>query len=127
MIADDIRHGLLVAAGGAIGATVRFAISLGTVRALSPRVVPCATLLINLLGSLAIGYLAATLAEPPAGTRARFFWMTGVLGGFTTFSAFAFETSTMLGDGRRGLAVAYTVASAVGCVACAMLGARLGR
>ena len=127
MIADDIRHGLLVAAGGAIGAAMRFAISIGAMRLLSPRAVPGATLLINLLGSLAIGYLAATLAEPPAGTRARMFWMTGVLGGFTTFSAFALETSTMIGDGRRGLAVAYASASAAGCVACAMLGARLGR
>lgn len=125
---QDIRHAGLVALGGAIGAVIRFAISLGVGRMVGPRGVPAATLGINLLGSFVIGYLAVSLASPDAGgSKSRLFWMTGVLGGFTTFSAFSLETNTMLDDGRRGLALAYVAASVVGCIASAAVGMRLAR
>jgi len=75
---------LAVMAGGAIGSSARYGVSL-----LLPY--PWATLLVNVLGSAAIGWLAA---QGVSGT-ARLFLITGVLGGFTTFSAFSLETALL--------------------------------
>ena len=75
---------LAVAAGGAIGSCARYGVSL-----LLPY--PWATLLVNVLGSAAIGALAG---QGVSGT-ARLFLVTGVLGGFTTFSAFSLETALL--------------------------------
>ena len=93
---------LLVAAGGAIGALLRYAVSLLVGGAL-------ATLTVNLAGGFAIGLLAAAIPVEQAGLR--LLLLTGLLGGFTTFSAFSADTLAMLQRGEIAAAAAYVAAS----------------
>jgi fluoride exporter len=83
------------------------------------------TLTVNLIGSFAIGLLYAWISARggPGAADARLFWMTGVLGGFTTYSAFALE-STLLGFSATGFA--YIAVTVVGCIALAWLGRFIG-
>jgi len=110
----------LVAVGGVIGSLARF----GLVLALPVRSgeLPVATLLVNLSGCLALGLLVG--ARPDA-SRLRAFVGTGVLGGFTTFSAFALETDRLLAD-APAWAVGYLALSVLGGLGGAALGLRLG-
>ena len=96
---------LLVAAGGAIGSAARYGVSLAGLHLLGPGF-PWATLAVNLLGSLLIGLLAGWQVEG----QARLFWVAGVLGGFTTFSAFSLETM-LLWERAPWLAALYVAAS----------------
>jgi len=113
---------LLVALGGAAGSVARY----GAYR-MWPAAAggwPAATLTVNLIGSFAIGLLYMYVATRGAGAdNARLFWMTGVLGGFTTYSAFALET-VLLGFTWTG--VMYVAATLVGCAMAAMLGVKIG-
>lgn len=107
--------------GGAIGATARLGVA--TILAQASLGFPWATLSINLLGSFLIGVLAAYgLSEP-----GRAFFLTGVLGGFTTFSSFSLEASGLLLQDRLGAAIAYAAASLFGGVIAALLGIAWGR
>ena len=82
------------------------------------------TFTVNLLGSFAIGLLYMYVAARGASAdNARLFWMTGVLGGFTTYSAFALETA-LLGFSLTG--VAYVAATVVGCLLAAIAGIENG-
>lgn len=110
----SLRALVAVAAGGILGSLFRYAIESWI--ATPTAGFPWATLLINALGCLAIGMLAPLLV----GTRRalRPFWITGVLGGFTTFSAFAMESVLLLDKGQAATAAAYVVATlAVGLIA----------
>lgn len=119
---------LCAAAGGAIGAAARYAIEL----AIPPLRDgwPTATFVVNLSGCLILGFalvIAKELAPDPHASllarRMRPFLITGVLGGYTTFSTFAFEAQTLLTGKGHDLALLYTVASVglgVGCVALAL-------
>jgi CrcB protein len=78
---------LLVALGGALGSVARYLVSL----ALGGGAFPWGTLAVNVLGSAAIGAAAGLGVQGPA----RLFLVTGLLGGFTTFSAFSLETGTL--------------------------------
>ena len=106
-----------IAAGGAIGASGRWAVAelvdaAGT--PLMPGTWPWATLVVNVLGCLLIGLAARTLS---AGTVAWAFAVTGVLGGFTTFSALAVELNDLADAERLPVAVLYgavTLAAGVG-------------
>ena len=112
---------LLVAAGGALGSVARY----GAYRLWpgGPAGFPVPTFTVNLLGSFAIGLIYMYVAARGASAdNARLFWMTGVLGGFTTYSAFALETA-LLGFSLTG--VAYMLATVVGCLAAALLGMKL--
>jgi CrcB protein len=113
---------LLVALGGAAGSVARY----GAYR-LWPAGAggwPVATLTVNLLGSFAIGLLYMYIAARASSVdNARLFWMTGVLGGFTTYSAFALE-SALLGFSWTGLV--YVAATLLGCLAAALLGMKVG-
>lgn len=87
-----------VAGGGALGSLLRFAV--GRALPTAPGAMPWSTIGINVLGSFALGLLAgATFARPDASPALRAFLSVGLLGGFTTFSAFAFES---LGFGLDG-------------------------
>jgi CrcB protein len=112
-------HWLLVFALGGVGALLR--VGIGT--AIGPRSFPWATLLVNLLGCLAIGALFEWLA---ARHGLADLWrpalLGGLLGGFTTFSAFGLETWSMLQSGRAAAAVLY----ALGSVALGVLGVAAG-
>lgn len=87
----------LVAAGGAIGAVARHAVGVLVLRAGATGLFPWGTLAVNLAGCLLIG-LGAGAADARGGlaTEARLFLFVGVLGGFTTFSSFGYETVVLL-------------------------------
>lgn len=115
---------LSVAAGGAIGAVLRFALT-GAFGL--QHVFPWATLTINIAGSLAIGLAWGLSSESDwFAAWGRLFLVVGVLGGFTTFSAFSLETLNLLEQGRLLHGLAYMLASVVGCVASCFVGLRLG-
>jgi CrcB protein len=101
-------HWLLVFGLGGLGAVLR--VGIGT--AVGTRAFPWATLLVNLLGCLAIGALYEWLA---ARHGLAVLWrpalLGGLLGGFTTFSAFGLETWAMLQSGRTAAAVLYALTS----------------
>jgi crcB protein len=85
---------LWVALGGALGSAARFGLGQWVTRVSAPGF-PWGTLLVNVVGSFAIGFIAAATAPGgrwPVGDAGRQFLMTGVLGGFTTFSAFSLQT-----------------------------------
>lgn len=110
---------LQVAAGGAIGATLRYA-AYRAVPWHGPGF-PVATLLVNAGGSFLMGLLAALFAHR-GGHQLAPFLLTGVLGGFTTFSAFSLDTLTLWNRGQHGLAAAYVAGS----VALSLLGVVAG-
>jgi len=113
---------LLVAAGGAIGAMLRYLIGRWATAAL-PGDFPAGTWAVNILGGLLMGMLAALVARAGAsGEALRLLLGVGVLGGFTTFSAFSLEVFTMIGRGDAGLAGTYVVSSVAGSVLAVLAG-----
>ncbi len=105
---------LLVGAGGAVGAIARFGLGL-LVQKVWAAAFPLGTLLVNVLGCLAIGALAPLLeGDPPRlGEGGRLFLVVGFLGGFTTFSAFGFETWSLARRDLGAQALLYAGASLV--------------
>ena len=118
---------LAVGAGGAIGSMLRYAVTLVMVERLGPGF-PWHTAAINIAGSFCIG-AAAAYAQSSAGFSpiAGTFVTVGVLGGFTTFSTFSYDTVTLVNDGAVGLALAYCLGSVVAGVAAAIAGMALVR
>ncbi len=113
-----------VALGGALGAVARYLVSLAVSSAPGSGF-PWATLTINLAGCLGIGFAWAHWSHSLwFNDWGRAFLVVGVLGGFTTFSAFSFETLMLADAGRWGTAAAYVMASVVGCLLAAWLGRR---
>ena len=102
-----------VAVGGAFGSLLRFGVNNVTPRFLGQDF-PWATLTVNILGSLVMGFLAAFLAEKYADQPdLRLFLLTGVLGGFTTFSAFSLDVFNLVQRGESSTALIYAAASVV--------------
>ena len=111
---------LLVALGGAIGATARYGLGVGFGRLAPGAQWPWATLTANLVGGLLMGLLAGWLAHRGGAGQepVRLFAAVGVLGGFTTFSAFSLE-ATMLWGRAPALAIGYVAVSvALGAALC---------
>lgn len=108
---------LLVGAGGAIGAMARFGLS-SLIGRLWPMSFPLATLLVNIVGSLAMGLFIGLMARflPAWAVEARLFVAVGILGGFTTFSAFSLDTIVLLERGEWLLAGTYVLLSVVLCL-----------
>lgn len=117
-----LRALLFVAAGGAIGAAARYGVSIWL--DVAAEVFPWPTLVVNLVGSFLIGLALPALLHRPL---AQLLLMTGVLGGFTTFSAFSLDVLALLQAGRQGTALVYVLASVVGGLALVLLGFVLGR
>ena len=117
---------IVLTLGGACGVNARYWSSrvlahwLGTA-------FPWATLLINLSGSFLIGLAAVLLAERWPSPLFRIFVMTGFLGGYTTFSAYMFETFTLWEKGDRSLALGNLVGSSLAGLMAVVLGVTLGR
>ena len=112
---------LLVMIGGAIGAGARHLTGRAALALWGPGF-PWGTLIVNLAGGLAMGLLAGWLAARASGDEAlRYLLGVGVLGGFTTFSAFSLET-TMLWERAPVLSVAYVAASIALGAACCVAG-----
>lgn len=102
-----------VALGGAVGSVARFGVNLTAPRLLGADF-PWATLIVNILGSLIMGFLAAFLAEKYSDQPdLRLFLLTGVLGGFTTFSAFSLDVFNLVQRGESSTAMIYASASVV--------------
>jgi len=119
---------LSVALGGAIGASLRWWLAGLTARAAGPGF-PWGTMTVNVLGSLAMGVLAVWLMERSPGAWGRWapFLMTGVLGGFTTFSAFSLDALFLIERGRLGAAALYVGGSVGLCIAALWAGLALAR
>lgn len=103
---------LAVGLGGALGAILRYLISLLPLKGSFP----VWTLLTNLLGAVAIGFIAGASARGRMQDVAALFWKTGVCGGFTTFSTFSLEAFSLLENGNRGLGVLYILLSILLCL-----------
>lgn len=114
---------ILVGVGGAMGAMARFGAG-KLIGQVWPGSFPLATLLINILGSTLMGLLVGLLARfaPSWNETARLFAAVGVLGGFTTFSAFSLETVMLIERGDMLWAGAYVLLSVVVCLAGLYLG-----
>jgi CrcB protein len=122
-----LRQVLVIAAGGAIGAVLRFWVSMA-VHAWLGRGFPYGTLAVNVLGSLAMGFLFVLLVERAAlGAEWRAFLLVGLLGAFTTFSTFSIETLNLIEQAAYGKALTNTLVSVVACVAAAWVGVVLAR
>lgn len=117
----------LVAAGGVVGTTARYATTLWLGTAGSG--LPTATLTVNLVGCFLLGLLLEALgrrgAESPRMQAARLALGTGVLGGFTTFSSLAEELAQLVHEHADGVAVLYAVVSVVGGLVATVLGITL--
>jgi CrcB protein len=122
-----VRGIVLVALGGAAGSALRYLTALIVARWLGGDV-PWGTVFVNLAGSFLIGLVhelggdAAALAP-----ETRLFLATGLLGGFTTYSAFSYETARLLQAQAWWAAALYTAAMAVGCVALCLVGMAVAR
>jgi len=112
--------------GGAFGAGARHLVGRATLGLLGPNF-PWGTLAVNLIGGLAMGLLAGGLVRVEAGEQWRLLLGVGVLGGFTTFSAFSLEVMLMLERGDWGVALGYVLASVVGSIAALAAGLGVAR
>ena len=112
---------LLVCAGGAVGTGARYALGAWITSKAGPGF-PFGTLTINVLGSLAMGFLAQHAASREMSETARLALGAGVLGGFTTYSAFNHETLRFFQHGAWGAGAAYLAATVVLCLAAGVAG-----
>jgi CrcB protein len=104
---------LIVFLGGGLGSVLRHGVNLVSARLLGTAF-PYHTLIINVTGSLVMGLIAGYLAfKGDASQHWRLFLMTGILGGYTTFSAFSLDAALLYERGAAGLAALYVLASVV--------------
>ncbi len=118
---------LAVGTGGAIGSMLRYAVTLWMIDRVGPGF-PWHTALINVIGSFLIGavaaYVQSSLGVSPLISA---FVMVGILGGFTTFSTFSFDTLTLLSDGSVGMALAYAAGTVILGISAAAAGIAIAR
>ncbi len=120
---------IAVAVGGALGSIARFWLG-GVMMDLTGPRFPWGTLLINVVGSFVIGLVGGFTLTPmriAMHPDLRIFLMTGVCGGFTTFSAFSLQTLELMQSGDTGPALGYAAGSVVLCVIATWCGWMLGR
>ena len=117
----------IIGAGGAIGAVCRYLLS-SQIAQVAGTQFPWGILIVNILGGLAMG-LIAELGALSLGMsqETKSFLTTGVLGGFTTFSAFSLDTALLIERGDIMNATAYVLSSVIGSVAALFLGLYLVR
>ncbi|MDX2095360.1 MAG: fluoride efflux transporter CrcB [Alphaproteobacteria bacterium] len=114
-----------VALGGALGAVMRYLLISLVIR-LHPAPFPLGTMLVNILGSLAMGLLLARLMAAESETM-RLFLVTGLLGGFTTFSAFSWDVLQLVQRGQMGQAALYVGGSVLLSLIAVAAGFQVGR
>src|SRR4051794_12275069 len=118
---------LIVFLGAGIGGALRHGVNVGAARAYGYGF-PYGTLIVNVAGSFAMGLLAGYFAfRPGVPQHLRLFLTTGLLGGFTTFSAFSLDTALLIERNAYGLALGYAVGSVAASVAALFLGLALFR
>jgi CrcB protein len=117
----------IVFLGGGLGAALRHGINLGAARWLGPAF-PFGTLIINVSGSLLMGLIAGYFAfRGDASQHWRLFLTTGILGGYTTFSAFSLDAALLYERGEVSLAAVYVLGSVVLSIAGLFAGLWLAR
>jgi fluoride exporter len=122
-----MKNYLLVFLGGGIGASARYYLSGAVYRFLSTDF-PYGNLIVNISGCFAIGLLMVLMEERfLSAPSLRVFLTIGILGGFTTFSSFSFETVALLRDAEIFRASLNIAASVFGCLAATTLGMFIGR
>lgn len=115
---------LSVAAGGAIGASARYGLSVW----LGPAVrFPLSTLVANVLGCFLAGILYVVLSQRSESSELQLLLITGVLGGFTTFSAFSIDSMKLLESGQWSMFAGNVVLNVLGSLTAVLLGALLVR
>lgn len=120
-------HLLLVAAGGAIGSVMRHLVGLASLRLFGPAY-PWGTLAVNVAGGLAMGVFIELIARRlGASAEWRLFVATGIMGGFTTFSAFSLDVAVLWERGQEMAAAGYVLASVAGAIGALFFGLWLGR
>ena len=122
--ADPMITYLWIAIGSALGGVARYALTLWAARTWG-ETFPWGTLLINVIGSFVIGFVFnLTMADGPlpASANFRLFIMSGICGGFTTFSAFSLQALLLLRGGEWWSALAYMAGSVLLCLAAVLLG-----
>lgn len=116
---------IYVALGGAAGASLRYLAGLWVLRFAGPGF-PFATLSVNVVGSFLMGVFVVMVAQRGPMVLSPLI-LTGLLGGFTTFSAFSLETVTLFERGEFGAATVYVMVSVIGSVTALMAGLWLAR
>jgi len=118
---------LIVFLGAGIGGALRHGVNIGSAR-LFGYGFPYGTLIVNVVGSFLMGVLAGYFAfRPGLAQHARLFLTTGILGGFTTFSAFSLDTALLVERHAYGLAAGYAVGSVAASVSALFFGLALFR
>jgi CrcB protein len=118
---------IIVGIGGFLGSAARYFVSIVSYR-LFGEDFPYGTLIVNVTGSLLIGFLMAFFEERfVLNPNLRIFLAIGILGGFTTFSTFSYETIVMLKEGSLLLSVTNIVGTVLLCLVATWLGSALGK
>ncbi len=110
-----MTQALLIFIGGGLGATGRHLVGVAALRQFGPAF-PYGTLIVNVLGSLLMGLFIGWLVKRGGSNDLRLFLATGVLGGFTTFSAFSLDVANLWEKGSGGPAFIYATGTVVACV-----------
>jgi fluoride exporter len=122
-----LAHVVLVALGGLVGSVARYWLS-GVVQSFTDHGFPSGTLAVNIIGSWIIGLvMTLSLERGVLNAELRILLTTGFCGGFTTMSAFSYETLALLRDGEHLLAFGNVSASFVACLGAAWLGSIVAR
>ena len=120
-------HVLLIAVGGALGSAARYGLTTLALR-VAPGLAPFGVMLVNVLGCLAFGLIVgAAEARAALSIQTRLFLLVGVLGGFTTFSTYAFDGFLLLRDGHLARAVLYILGHVVAGLFAIMAGVAIAR
>jgi CrcB protein len=123
----QITSYLLVFLGGGLGAVARYWLSAATYRFLPPEF-PYGNLVVNVSGCVLIGVLMSITEERfIISPSMRLFFAIGILGGFTTFSSFSYETVALLRDGQILFGSLNVLATVLGCLAGTYLGFSIGK
>ncbi len=117
---------LLVGLGGGAGSILRYLTAL-LVNKYYSDAFPLATFIINMTGCFAIGAFMGFIEKGLPNANYQYLFVTGFCGGFTTFSAFAYENTSLIGNGNSLIAFSYIAASIVAGLAFVWLGMALGR
>jgi CrcB protein len=112
---------LFVMVGGAVGSGARYLTGRAMLSLLGPDY-PFGTLAVNLIGGLLMGVLVGVLAKTSASETWRLLLAVGVLGGFTTFSAFSLDVVSLIERGAIGVALGYVLVSVIGSIAAVFAG-----
>jgi CrcB protein len=120
---------ILILLGGAVGTGFRYgAANLAVYTAGQIPKYPYATFVVNITGSLLIGFLAELFdARMPVSPELRAALLVGLLGGYTTFSSLSFETFSLMRDGKVGIAVLYSLGSLILGLTATWMGVRLAQ